>query len=328
MDQDALQRQLDRWVSARLISGDQARAILASESTPTRSDADAVLAADVSTRRALLAEVVGYVGAAFALGAVVLLVGEFWAEFTSWARLTLTSLLALLALASGAGLHGRAGAAVRRLVAVLWTLGIAGTGWTAAILAGDLLDVAERWLPLIVGGSSAVVAAVLLAMGRHVLVQLAAFVACGATAAGTLNAFAVLDPGALAFGTLIVGGGASWGLAGAGGWLGPRRSAEVTGAVAILVGSQVLAGSAWSRPALVVGVLAALALVVLSVPGSRVHLLALGAVGLFVSVPRLIVDLFADTLGAPATLLVTGLLLILVAVGITRLRRAQETDHG
>jgi hypothetical protein len=40
------------------------------------------------------------------------------------------------------------------------------------------------------------------------------------------------------------------------------------------------------------------------------------------------VELFSDTLGAPATLLTTGVLLILMAVGLGRLRRSQEVDHA
>jgi hypothetical protein len=127
---------------------------------------------------------------------------------------------------------------------------------------------------------------------------------------------------------LLVGGGAAWGLAGAGGWLGPRLSAEVAGAVVMLVGAQVLGATGWPRSAQVLAASLAIALVALSLLGSRVHLLYIGAVGLFISVPRLVFTLFADTFGAPATLLTTGVLLIVLAVGLGRIRRAQEIDHG
>ena len=55
-------------------------------------------------------------------------------------------------------------------------------------------------------------------------------------------------------------------------------------------------------------------------PTGRPHLLLVGAAGLFISVPRLVFELFADTLGAPVTLLAVGLLLILLAVGLARVR--------
>jgi hypothetical protein len=42
---------------------------------------------------------------------------------------------------------------------------------------------------------------------------------------------------------------------------------------------------------------------------------------LFVVVPRLAFELFGDTIGAPATLLVIGLLLVALAVGLGRAGR-------
>ena len=73
----------------------------------------------------------------------------------------------------------------------------------------------------------------------------------------------------------------------------------------------------------------AAALVGLAVVRDRLHHLAVGAAGLFVLVPQLVFDLFGDAIGAPATLLVVGLLLVLVAVGLGRARRevaAEATD--
>jgi hypothetical protein len=95
-----------------------------------------------------------------------------------------------------------------------------------------------------------------------------------------------------------------------------------------LIGAQVLSASAWPVAARSLGIVLALALVVLSIPSERTHLLFIGAVGLFVAVPALVVELFADTLGAPATLLVIGLVLVLIAVGIGRVRRTKEAHDG
>jgi len=327
VERDALRDRLGAWVREGIIAPEQADRILALEEPPSPSGPSRTSSAP-GGRRALIAEVVGYVGAAFALGAVGLLVAEYWSELAVWARVALAALLVVLAVGAGALLQGRTGAAMHRLVGVLWALGVVATAWTAGIVAWDVLAIDERWMPTAVGGTAAIAAGVLLLIGRHVLVQLAGFVALGSAVAGTLVAIAPLEPGALAFGTLIVGGSAAWGLAGAGGWLGPRLSAEVTGAVFMLIGAQVLTASAWPRTGLAVGVLIALALVALSVTGGRVHLLYVGAFGLFVSVPRLVFELFADTLGAPATLLTTGLLLILMAVGLGRFRRAQEVHDA
>jgi len=301
------------WVRTGAISPEQADRILALEVAAAGTDARAT-APPRSDRRARIAEVVGYVGAAFALGAVGLLVAEFWSELAVWARVALALVLTLVALGGGALLRSRPGAAMDRLVGVLWTAAVAG--------------VAERWLPTAVAGAAALAAGVLLLAGRHVLVQLATFIALGSAIAATLVAIAPLEPGPLAFGALITGGAAAWGLAGAGGWLGPRVSAEATGALFTLIGAQVLTASGWPRAALTLGIALALALVIASIPGGRIHLLYIGAFGLFVSVPRLVFELFADTLGAPATLLTTGVLLILMAVGLGRVRRTQEVPVG
>jgi len=327
VDRGTLGERLEVWTAAGIIGSEQAERILALEERADEG-ADEDAAAGPTSRRALIAEVVGYVGSAFALGAIGLLVSEYWPELAVWGRVALAALLTVLTLGAGALLRGRRGAALGRLVGVLWTLGIAGFAWTVGIVAWDVVGIDERWMPTTIGGLSTVLAAVLLLLGRHVLVQLATAIALGSATVGTLVALAPLEPGALAYGSLLIGGGATWALAGAGGWLGPRISAEVTGAVTMLIGTQVLSGIAWPRTALAVGVAVALLLVGLSVPGARVHLLYIGAVGLFVTVPRLVFAVFADTFGAPATLLTTGVLLILMAVGLGRVRRTQEVLHA
>ncbi len=318
MDVGELRERVGAWVGAGMISPEQAERILDLESDLSKGP----------DRRTRIAEVVGYVGAAFALGALALLIDELWSDLAAWARTMLAGLLSVIAIGAGALLQSRTEPALRRLVGVLWLAGVAGVAWTAGILAREVLGIPERWLPTTVGAAALFVAASLLLIGRHVLVQLATLVALGVTTVGTLNALAPLEPDVLIVGVLLVGGGAAWGLAGAGGWLGPRFSAEVAGAVVMLVGAQVLTVTGWPRSAQLLAVALAITLVVLSLSGGRVHLLYVGAVGLFVSVPRLVFALFADTIGAPATLLTTGVLLIVMAVGLGRVRRAQEVEHA
>lgn len=342
MDRDTLQDRVGVWIRAGIISVEQGDRIVAAESaaaaepseppaprgTPVTVGARPTGPGAGDERRARIAEVVGYVGAAFALGAIGLLLAEFWSDLAVWARLALAAVLAVAAIGAGALLRARTAAALRRLVGVLWFAGLAATAWATGILAWDVFGVPEPWMPTVIGVVTTMVAALLLFLGRHVLVQLAAFVALGSATAGTLVAIAPLEPGPLAFGLLVLGGGATWGLAGAGGWLGPRVSAEATGAVFVLIGAQVLTATGWPRTALLVGIVLALGLVALSIVGARLHLLYIGAFGLFVTVPRFLFAVFSDTLGAPATLLTTGVLLILMAVGFARFRRSQEVDHG
>lgn len=334
MDEVTLRDRLEAWRRAGIISAEQSARILSLETAPEPTRG-------TTHRRARLAEVVGYVGAAFALGAVGLLVVDFWPQLLPWARVALALLLSIVALFAGAVVHLRSGespdhgrdlglengdGALRRLAGVLWVAAIAGSAWTTGLIVSDVLSDPQRWGVTIVAGVALVLAGVLLALGRHVLVQLATLIALGSFTAGTLVALAPLEPGALAFGTMLVGGGATWALAGAGGWIGPRTSAEVSGSVVALIGMQVLTATGWPTAALAGAVLLAGGLVALSLPSGRLHLLYVGAVGLFVATPRLVVELFADTIGAPATLLTSGVLLILMAVGLGRVRQAQG-DH-
>ena len=312
MDLGQLKERLGVWVEADVITPQQADRILDLESRPAPE------------RRTRIAEVVGYVGAVFALGALALLVGEVWSALATWARLALAGLLSVIALGAGALLQSRTEPALRRLVGVLWLAGVAGVSWTTGVLATEVLGVPERWLPTTIGVAALIVSALLLFIGRHILVQLTTLVALGVSTVGTVSALAPLEPDAMVFGVMLLGGGLAWALAGAGGWLGPRTSAEVAGAVVMLIGAQVLTATGWPRAAQLLAAVLAVALVAVSLSGRRVHLLYIGAVGLFISVPRLIFEVFADTIGAPATLLTIGVLLIVMAVGLGRIRRAQE----
>jgi MFS family permease len=310
---------LDRWAAAGLVSSEQVDRILAHERV--RPDQDGRHGA-----RNWQAEVVGYVGAAFALGAAALLLAEFYADLLPTARVTIAGLVMVAALASGAALVASDAPALRRLTGVLWTGALASTAWTASIVAGDLIDVDSSWLPAAIGAPTLILGLILLGVGRHELVQLATLAALVTTSAGVLGAAAVLPPEQLAYGTLLLGTGLAWGLAGAGGWLGPRWTAEVTGGILALIGTQVLATGERRVLGLVLGLVLAAAAVTVSVPTGRPRLLLLGAAALFILVPQLVFELFADTLGAPATLLAIGLLLILLAVGLGRVRRGAVDD--
>jgi len=316
-----LPQRLVTWVAAGLIDASQAEAIRAHEARLRGAEPP-----QTAERRARIAEVVGYVGAAFAVGAVALLLAEVWDLIVPLGRLALTLLLTVALIATGALLVGRGTDPMRRLAAVLWLAAVAAAAWTAGVVMVDLLTVSQRWLGTLVALPALLVAAALLAAGRFVVLQLATLVALLVTAGTALSALSRLPIGSLVTGLLLLGAGVAWGVAGSGGWLGPRWSAETAGGVLALVGVSITRFGDAPRPSLAAGALLALALVGLSLPGRRVHLLFVGAAGLFIFVPQLVFELFADTLGAPATLLAAGLLLILLATGLGRVRRAQASD--
>ncbi len=309
----ATERSVRRWVTVGLLDEEQAGRILAHERSAAQQDPR-------GAARGWQAEIVGYVGAAFALGAALLLLAEFYSALLPVGRAVIAGLVMVAGLAAGSALVGSGSAALRRLTAVLWTGALAATAWAAAVIVAEIVRVDERWVPTAVGAPTLLVATLLLARGRHELVQLATLAAAITTSVGLLTGTAVLPPEQLAIGTLLLGLGLAWGLAGAGGWLGPRWTAEIAGGLVALVGTQVVATGDRRVFGLVLGLVLASAAVALAVPTARPRLLALGAVALFVLVPQLVLELFADTLGAPATLLAVGLALILLAVGLGRVR--------
>lgn len=312
-----LQERLASWVRAGLISKEQAEAIGRFEAGPGTAGPD-------RDRRTLAAEAVGYVGAALAVGAVGLLLEQVWEQLAVGGRLTLVALLTLLLGGGGLALRRTGSPPMQRLTSVLFSGAVIGLGWFAVELGDEVLRLREADLALLVGASTTALALPLYLLRRRALPQLTLLATLSVTA-GALLFRPALEPGPTWVGLSFWSLGVAWALLGAGGWLPPARVAEVVGSVLALFALQV--GSVDARLGmLVLGVLSAGALVAVAVTTDRGHHLAVGAVGLFVLVPQLVFEIFGDAIGAPATLLVIGLLLVLLAVGVGRVRREVGGD--
>jgi hypothetical protein len=331
-----LEQQLAAWERAGILTPEQCERIRLFEAAPRETSASGTSSTSRSSersnpgrderrddRRGRISEIVGYVGAAFAVGAVGLLFQQIWDRFEPWAQVTLVLLLATTAIAAGAALVRRPGLPLRRLTAILWLSGVAAGSWAAALVGTNLLGLREERLALLVGLTIVAGGAVLLRIGGHAVLQLASAVGLIVTVVSAVSLLSPLPPAPTTYGVLLIGGGIAWALAGGGGWLGPVRTAEVAGSVLALIGSQVFAAGDGRLAGLFVGLVIAAIVVASSLVGDRPHLLLVGAAGLFVIVPRLVFELFADTIGAPATLLTVGILLILLATGLGRVRSSR-----
>lgn len=301
---------LHDWHEAGLVSTDQVDAIMRFEYGR---------ATEPAPRRTVVAEAIGYVGAALALGAVALLVGEFWSDFTSTARLVLVGLLTLALFGAGLALRANQRPPMQRLTSVLLAGTVAGVAWCAVIVAGDLVGLREAELAVVVGGVGLAAAIPLYLLRRRALAQLAMLVPLLVVLIASLS-LPSLPPHPGWYGLSAAGLGLGWFALGAGGWLQPRRVAEVAGAVVAVFACQApWEGAEWLL--LLLGVFIAAGLVALAVTRDGLHLLVVGAIGLFFLVPRLVFEVFGDTIGGPASMLVVGLLLVLLAVGLGRARR-------
>jgi hypothetical protein len=340
--------QLERWRDAGLLDPDQVERIQAFEATrpdgdPTRSPIPAAAGAATSgvtprgasagtagtrpaPRRTVIAEAVGYVGAALALGALALLLGELWATLTDGGRLTLASLVAVVLGGAAAALRAARAPAVARLASVLAAAAVAAVAWAAGTLTADVLGWNGADVALAVSATATAAALPAYLSRPRPLPQLVLLTAVVATAQTASLRAGELPNDALWYGVPLVAVGAVWVLLGVGGWLVPRAVASTAGGLLALAGIQVAAFGDHRAGVLSVGVAVATAAVGVAIVAGGTHHLAVGAVGLFVLLPQLVVEVFGDAIGAPATLLVVGASLVLVAVGLGRVRRDGGPD--
>jgi hypothetical protein len=307
-----LTTKLQAWRTEGLVSPEQADAIAAFEAAQPGTTG--------APRRTVFAEAVGYVGAALAVGAVGMIVSNLWMDLTTPSRLTVVGLLSLLLAGAGFGLAGVERAPLQRLASVLFTGAVVGVGWLASILAVDVAAFDEGEIGLAVGGAAFAAALPLYLRRRRALHQLTLLVTILVVAISGLS-LAALDPEPIWYALTAIAIGGAWFALAAGGWLQPRTLGEIAGAAVVLVACQGPAPAALPWLLVALGVSVAGGLVALAVVGDRMHHLVVGAIGLFILVPNLAFELFGDAIGAPAALLVIGLLLVLLAVGIGRAHR-------
>jgi hypothetical protein len=310
-----LDRMLERWTGAGLISADQARAIRAAEERDGRAP----------RATPAVAEVIAYVGALFALSAVASIASGFWSNLAVEEQLGLLALATGILWAGGWWMRGRGNPARDRLVTVLWFLSAGGIWWLADVAATDLWELEDGYA-LIIGLALSLYAGLLYLYRRTSLQQIA--VACGVGfLCGGLSDIAGGDDW---FGLFLWVAGVGWIALARAGVLNPRRTGFALGAVGVLTGPEAMVLEFFENPdgwGLALGLISAGALLYLSVLFAEMVLLGLGAVGLFIFLVQIIEQYLADGLGGPLALLVAGVALLLVALVVVRLKdRAKMGD--
>lgn len=316
-----LDQRLRAWVDADLISPQQAAAIRGHEQAGTGPRERR----DVGGRRATLVEAIGYLGAALAVVAGGLVIGQYWPQIAPWGRVVLTATLTLAVGAAGAALRGSAQPPVQRLVGLLWFATSVGTAFVVGVAAEGLAGAADRDQWLAVAVAVLVVSAVLHRLWPRSL-QLVALAGgtVGTALAAVAYPHAAVAP--LAVGLLVWALGVAWVLLAAGGWLLPATTGQVLGLLGVGAGAQAAAtGDHIAAGLLLALVSTALVLWAAAAAGSTL-LLGFAVAGVVLFVPQAVFHFFGDSLGAPLALLLTGLLLVAAAVGLALLRR--EIDDG
>ncbi len=312
---------------------------------PMRSEEAGPVVADVLARgtraagtmplRRRMAEVAGYVGGAFVVGAAVLFVSTTWSDLSLGGKVGLLVVTALVLAAAGGVLTVSSGgpAALRRseedVRARLTSVLLTGAATAAAFAAG-------LWLDDVVAPSEL---AVFLAAGVGLVAVLAGYLVAP-TVLGQLGAavaaFTMVPPGLYAltddvspavFGPIVLALGLVWLLAAEQGWWAEREAGRVIGCLLALVGAQIpVFGSVSWLGYLLTALVAAVAFGGYLRTRS-IAFLATGVVGLTLAVPEALSDWTDGSLGAAGILLVTGVTLLGTSLLGLRLRQEVHGPH-
>ena len=310
---EELDRRVARWVEAGVIGPEQGQAILALEGEGRPSG---------GRRRAVVAEVLGYLGGVLAVVAGFVLGAESWGQLGQWGRAAVLAAVTGVLLAAGWWLRGSEGRVLPRLASVLWLFAVAGLAGLLAVLQGGRSDaMADPSLGVAVG--ALVLAAGLYLLERRALQQVALFVSLVATMVAGGQRLGWSWGTVEGYGFLVLG--VAWLELGRRGLTGPRRTSEVLGALALLSGPMILDAEVvgpedWG-PWLGLGL--SVALIVAGSALARNVLLGIGAAGMVLFLGMVAGEYWRD-LGAPLAILLVGLGLVAAAALVARLRPAGD----
>lgn len=307
-----LSRLLDLWLDDELITASQAVRIRA------RQDADVVELASgppSATRVPLSAEALGYLGGVVVVVGALLVANLYWDDLASAIRLSVVSGAAILLLLGGWAVPRRPGNVGVRVRAVLWLAATIAFAGFLGLLGAEAFGWSGSDVAVLTTSGTAVAAAMLWSMHRHLVQQLATLVALMATAAALVADLVTPDhlPGA---GAWLVA--AVWlGLASLG-FLVPRQPMMDVAAAGLLVGS---VSTLPTDGGFALALATVAALVVLAVLTTDLIMLGIGALGMLMVLPAAVAHWFPGSAGAPVAVLITGAALVAVAVLVARRRR-------
>lgn len=304
---------LDRAVAEHVITPEQAAAIEALQPEPTPL---------VQRGRVpLYAEVFGYLGSILVVVGAISVVAQFWEDFNLLVRLLVLGGAVVVLWGAGALVDEDVDPALWRLRGGIWLLSSAALAGFTAILAIDGFGWNGEPVAVLVGTSVALASAGLWRLqdrpAQHLSTVVGVAVAVGATA-GWADGEAAVGIGLWLLGAVWVVGGLRRVLP-------PEFVAAPVGVGLALMGAALTRGGSESFGVLF-GLATAAALLGLGVAAGRSWLTGGGVVGLLVYVPSTATYFFADTIGVPVTLLLSGLVLLAAALFAFRRRAALGQD--
>ncbi len=345
---EGLHEQLERWVSQGLIDAGQAALIEAAEAThapgtpaavapptvtapaapvmvpaaapPVTAPAPAAGPAERPERRALAIEALGYLGGILAIIAGFVAVQELWPDIPTAAQLAFAGTGAVLLAIAGALIPFDGEAALARLRSVLWLMSTASLASFVGVLAHQVWH-ADMTDSVLFAAAAATAYAIVLWLRAPSPLQHVGMFAAATTTAGLTVASVGPSLNAWGPGLAIWGLSALWAVAVHLGYLGSRNVGYPVAAVGLLVGGMMtreLATGQVLSLATVAGLLAA------GVVLRRVSLMGIGALGVLFTVPETAGRYLPESVGAPLSLFVVGLVLLGIALWLARWRKPKH----
>lgn len=310
---------LETWVTAELITPEQADRILVGGEVTVRTPAP-----EPERRRersSLVVEALGYLGGVIILVASLLIGSLYWDQVNSTARLLVLGGVAGVLLVAGFAVPERLEEMGLRLRSVLLLLSTGVVAGFLGLLGADALDLPDQDVFLLISAGVAAYAVGLWLGCRSLVQQMAMMVGLMLTAAALTNELDVNDglPGFAVWGVALI-----WVLLGWGGVLEPRRLVMVLGAAGMFVGAMTTIPTNAGN---VLALVTAAAIVATAVLLRDLLLLAVGAVGTLVVLPAVITEWFPGRLAAPIAMLAVGAVLVGAALFVAR-RRHSEPQSG
>lgn len=313
-----LNQQLNHWLEDGIITTEQAdlmrQSVATSPPTPLEEAVE-------ERRIPIITEILGYVGVALAMWAVMFLVSEFWGNLSDWAQIALFAVVAIVLLAAGSVLRGTAEPAIRRLASVLWAGSVISLSGSTFIAFDSLASLDPELTWTLVGAIAAAIGGLMLRLHPSVAQQVVLFAAVLTTAIALLS-FGP-DPEVFVFGFVVWAYGLVWMLVARSGLLQPQGAGMVLGAAAMLTGAQMTGAEGdLTTIGVLLGLATAGGLAGLGVMLRERLPIILGGIGIFLFVPQAMFHFFGDAMGGMFGLFASGLLLVGLAIWFGRHKEA------
>jgi hypothetical protein len=201
-----LDRQLDRWTAAGLLTDEQAARIRVHEADVQRPGV------------ARWVEPVGYLGATLVALSFGLFGAQLWDELSIWSRVALAATVTVVLLVAGGALLAAPAPPAKRAGSFAWALAVAGVAYTSQLTGYEVIDDDDIVLRL-TATTSVVTALILYLLAKLALQHLAL-----AVAAVVFALFMVPTEGPVGGAVAVYALGVLWGLLT---WAGRLRPAEL-----------------------------------------------------------------------------------------------------